>query len=533
MNLRLRDFKPKNRENLTSFLIFGAFLGIQIIGFAVHKPWRDEVEVWAATADQPSFLTIIYRANLYAYPPTFHLFLFFLHQISNSFILYRFTTLLCTSTYAFIIIRTKSMSTPLKMFWLFNYYSIFEFGIIQRSYAYELLFITMTCVGYLERHEDKSKFKYPKKFWIGLSFLCFFSPWALIFAIFFALLMIRPRAGVPKFRIASFVGLATLQIALIALPVGRNWNTPHNNLAGWLKLNPFGNAFTAIFRALVPIPKIQTQFWNSNFIGSTSVIAYIGSFALLGFIVWFARLGEKKSHQLFLSTSICIFLFLPLVTFGKQRHLGQIFILLQVAYSILVKQDYFRNFKEKSQVRIVQITVFIICMAQLFSAGFAFSVHLRHPLSTTSDIAKDIRESDRIIAYDGGQGTFLPILVQKEMRAYQPLSNRYSSNILFNNNNWRYANSDRPAEICSPTSNPRVWLLTNSTVLKKVIVFFPKASIVRSRQIGIEPLESEARAILISTSSADLMKLCTPSFWNTFFSAIHVKNSGYGEALKK
>jgi hypothetical protein len=524
----------------TLVLGFCVYSIIQILGAFKHSPWRDEVWAWLATADSPSIQTMVYRSNLEIYPFWFHLALSLLHSLTDNFLIYKLFFVIVSLLTGVLIVNLYGVSLYLKFFLLFNYYSIFEYGIIQRTYSLQLLLLFVALQGVLHS-EAAIKDKTNNYLRFGTIGLLAFSPWSLLLGIMVASIGLARRYFRAKsvfFVLCVLVSLSNL-LSFI-LPMGRDWNIPKQSLQSWINTDFIYKLIATPFRSLVILPRNQINFWNTSYLDLIPFLVTFVSIALL--ILFLVNFRFIFNHYGWASLVFLAILFatLPLVALGKQRHIGQFFLILilicvpiwnSILNSLLLglNQKSFLSYLKSS---FAVLLLFSIFSSHIYAAGLALINSTTHPFSRSYLLGKEIKNNDGLIAYDGGYALFLPALASSIKPAYMPLGDRYAMNFLQNKEAWRYVSDNNMNPVCSDLNNERLLFLTSQAVLVSSPTLSGKKQIQISHKNTIEPMENGFRIIVLAEGKSKIRDFCETQNWIDFMKDVEVDSTGYGASLK-
>jgi hypothetical protein len=522
------------------FLGFCIYSIIQILGAFKHTPWRDEVWAWLATADSPSIQTMFYRSNLEIYPFWFHLLLSLLHLITDNFFVYKLFFVFVSLLTGFLIVNLYRVSFYLKLFLLFNYYSIFEYGIIQRTYSLQLLLLMVAVQGIL--HSEASiKNRTNNYLRFGTVGLLAFSPWSLLLGV----MVVGIGLARNYFRVKTGFFVLCLLLSLFnllsfLLPMGRDWNIPKQNFQSWIDFEFIYKLITAPIRSLVILPRNQIDFWNTSYLDIIPLIVTLVSIALLTLFLLNFRFIFNHYGWASLVFLAILFATVPLVALGKQRHVGQFFliiILICVPIWNSILNSLFLGLNQKSflpnlKSSVAALLLFSIFSSHIYATGLALINSSNHPFSRSYLLGKEIKYDDGLIAYDGGYALFLPALASSIKSAYMPLGDRYSMNFLQNKEAWQYVSNNNKNPVCSDLNNERLLLLTSEAVVFPSPTLSGKKQIRISQKNTIEAMEDSFRIVVLAEGKSEIREFCERQNWLNFMREIEVDSTGYGASLK-
>ncbi len=326
-----------SRGAAASLAVLAAFVGLGLAGVLHHEPWRDELEIWLIARDSASLAALLRNMGTEGHPVLWYLVNFALTRVTHDPLAMQLANLAIGSAAALVFFRAAPFGLAARLLFVFGYYALFEFTVIARSYALELLLLFSFCAR-ASRHDGRIDL-------FGAGLLGLLANTNLFGTIFVVALvandalealrsqrtgrLARLRARLPALGLASAgAALGFAHVLVQSLAVGRDHSGGYNPIydLAWLLSSMAAWAFGAL-----PVPDLASAHpWNSHVLRllpapwNFAVPALVGlalvatsALALRNRPRWLATFG------LGLATLFALTLF---VWFGFQRHHGQPFV---------------------------------------------------------------------------------------------------------------------------------------------------------------------------------------------------------------
>jgi len=128
-----------------SLVVLAAFVGLGLTGVLHHEPWRDEIEIWLIARDSPSLFALLRNMGTEGHPALWYLVNFALTRVTHDPLAMQLANLAIGAAAALVFFRTAPFGLVTRLLFVFGYYALFEFTVIARSYALELLLLFSYC----------------------------------------------------------------------------------------------------------------------------------------------------------------------------------------------------------------------------------------------------------------------------------------------------------------------------------------------------------------------------------------------------
>jgi len=383
---------PKLKQALVVALVF---LVSESILFFFHEVWRDELQSWALTLNSHSLSELFFNTRYEGHPKLWYMILFALQKFTDNVLYMRLLHLIIASSTVFVFCFYSPLSLSKNILFCFGYFFAYEYSIISRNYAIEMLLLFLSMGIYL---------KNPQRSIIPVSILIFLILQANAFAVilglsFFGyifLSMKRSELLKRKSMIAGCIVLTGLAVFLVTTvpPAGagfiNGWDT-RPSLSHLLRVG------SNIFRSYFPFPRLIPQFWDTNFTDtvSNSIIPQACLAVLILAVCTVIFYKNKKVLLFFYAGTLGILVFTYTKYIGYMRHHGHFYILF-----ILCCWLYFSNEKKLKRTDSIRglpdYFITFVLVIQISSTCIAAFYDIKFPFSNAEAAEKFIRDN----AYD-------------------------------------------------------------------------------------------------------------------------------------
>ena len=311
--------------------IVGAFGVVLGVGMARHEPWRDELQAWMIARASRTPGQLVRNLQHEGHPIGWYALLWpFARAVSSVWMLQLIAWCVSVSTAALVMARAP-WSRLTRALIIFGYFFVFEYGVLARSYALGLLCLLGALTSMRPRYR-----------WVPLGIaLAALSLTSAFGAIIAAALLIG--AVVDQRQVLRSLEVRrrlSMTASLLASAAIASWiqarprpSTASFNTWNFSKDSHLAStAIAAIFRGIVPLPRLQHSWWNTSIADGHTGIAAIAGIALLVSIAWAFRTSPAALTVWTLGTvSVVGLLYLKLRQADAARYYGHIFMLLIAA----------------------------------------------------------------------------------------------------------------------------------------------------------------------------------------------------------
>ncbi|MGV3540085.1 MAG: hypothetical protein ACO1OQ_09750, partial [Rufibacter sp.] len=261
-------------------LLYALFLGWFM---QFHELWFDETMPWLLALYSKTYPELLQNKIYEGHPNLWYSLLYVITRFTQNLQALKASQFVFAVGFVFVFLRYAPFHWAIRLLFCFGYYGLFEYGVISRLYAMELLTLFSVCA------------LYPKRFshwYLYLLVLCLCAHthlFGLMFCGVMGLLLfseafgfwknVPHRLDIPLRK--RWIGL--LLWALNCLLSVWSMARPGEFLNG----NVTFRASTRIWQAFFPIPQFNVQFWNSSLFHEAYEVAF--SILIFGLLVYSLR----------------------------------------------------------------------------------------------------------------------------------------------------------------------------------------------------------------------------------------------------
>jgi hypothetical protein len=362
-----------------------------------HTFWRDETEAWLIARDSHSLTALLHNVRYEGHPPLWNLVLYCITCFTANPDWMKLPNFLFSVAAACMILSARQVPAWVRVGFVFSYFMLFEFAVIDRNYMIGLMFL-VAAVTLLKN--DKSGLKIP--FALSLAALSSLPALMISFCLYpFHLLPVlaaaKPRTPGDWWRalglrrilaLGFFLACSLCALAVIHPPADSGLLLETGVKDSLLHRFKIGSMAVAY----LPIPSNVAGFWDTSIlIQSGHHVSTILGIALAISLPFFFR---RKFVRYFFVISSGLFL-IEMAISGRyfMRHVGWLFILFILAIILdyadeppPITADRLR----KSPWRSALLAAILI--AQAGTGLFAIAVGMRYPFSASRQVAAFLRE---------------------------------------------------------------------------------------------------------------------------------------------
>ena len=339
---------------LTYLLSITFLLYVFITVYAIfhHETWGDEIHSWNIAKASNTLADLIHNTRYEGHPPVWYIILWCISKFTNDPFSFQVVHLIIACTFIYLLLFHSPFPTIVKLLIPFGYFFIFEYSVISRNYAPDILLAFCICLLLCKKNKV-----HPTVYYSLLLLLSNTHLLALILAgsihLFFLYGKYEQIKRIKPVFLHLFFGL------LIFLPAVYFIFPPSDsglNIDFWKTKWSSENikAFAqAPLRAYIPIPAWwHYNTWNTHFLMEDQHNNQVLKFFNLAVSILLTASGfyilknNKKCLLLFAANFIASFLVAVLVfPMTRERYAGFIFIGLIVALWLYYNEqkDHTRN----------------------------------------------------------------------------------------------------------------------------------------------------------------------------------------------
>jgi hypothetical protein len=412
MNFLLMFIEPVQKEFLPLpeskkayiFWTLLAYIAVEITGIFFHPMWRDEIHFWSISGASTSLSDLLHRKAWDGHPDLWYILVYAVRNLSDHPLSMQLLHSGIAILTVFLILKYAPFSRVQRGMLVFGYFYLFEYAIISRNYAIGILLITLLLI--LHRHRPRFLYLYA----LILFFLAQSNVFSLILCIAFLLTWVFEFIFSVSFRTVLLKQKTALMISLILViagifyslhtvmpPVSGDYPGATHFSLSQLTLRELIRSIATVWKAWVPVPVLNLQFWNTNLVRSEGVQAILALTLMFSAGVFFIR--RPVVFFLFIAGLTGIIAFIFIIFFGYLRHHGHLFILLIICIWL---SSYYRESEAKLRFSFLEKfhgwlkrnadpLFSILLFVQILAGIYAFTIQLIIPFSAGKETAQYIR----------------------------------------------------------------------------------------------------------------------------------------------
>jgi hypothetical protein len=252
-------------------------------------------------------------------------------------------------------------------------------------------------------------------------------------------------------------------------------------------------------------------------------------FASLSLYLLLIYLSVKKD-RFFLFWISSIGFLTVLVGLGKQRHLGQIPLLLATLHFLHSNLRGHKNNWIKNNLAWNQKFLAIALILFVVQVPMTLKRDFQNPFSTSSALAQRLDPNDLIIVQDSGKSTYLPMVLKAKVRVFTVFGGSFVNYSLLNTRSRTIPDLEKLQtsfnDVCNFLKPRRILLFTDPETRKYFsqldgkLLFVSPTSIVSN--------EGGRELWLLANSSKEVDQFCTPDHVSNVMDGLKSKIVSYG-----
>jgi hypothetical protein len=294
--------------------------------------WRDELHCWLVARDSATPWAVVHNRTYDGQPPLWYLLLWVLEKATHDPLSMQVAHVAIAAAVVWTFASRAPFGRPLRALFPFGYFLAYEYVALSRCYGLALLFALWICVHHPRR------FARPLATALLLAGLALTTMVATIVsaaytaALIFECLAIAQRGGrVPR---NAWVPIVSALAAGVAAALCA-WPPADSTVAhvAWPRELPSDDAPTRLIVAMLPVPRVDFFFWNSNLFLSYEPFRHValGVSAMMAVWIVFVVSRDRAAAVLFGVGSALLVVLFAGVYGGDVRHHGFFFVLFLMA----------------------------------------------------------------------------------------------------------------------------------------------------------------------------------------------------------
>ena len=322
---------PADRPSDRRFaaIVLCAYLPVALFAIAHHEMWRDEVHCWLVARDSPTPWDVVFNRAYDGQPPLWYLLLWVLEKATHAPVVMQVVHVAIASAVVWVFASRAPFPRWIRALFPFGYFLAYEYVALSRCYGLALLLALLLCV----RHP--LRFTRPWATALLLAALALTTTVATLVAAAYAatlalewIALVRRRDPLAR---RAWIPIAVAAAACVAAALCA-WPPPDSTVAqvGMPREMPDDFAPTRLIVALVPVPRVDFFFWNSNALLWFEPFRRIAVPVALAMAAWllFVLSRARGAALLFGLGTLGLAGLFGLVYGGDVRHHGFFFVLL-------------------------------------------------------------------------------------------------------------------------------------------------------------------------------------------------------------
>jgi hypothetical protein len=305
-----------------------AYVPVAAFAMAHHEMWRDELHCWLVARDGTTPWQVVHNRAYDGQPPLWYLLLWLLEKATHDPRSMRVVHLGIAAADVWVFARFAPFARITRALFPFGYFLAYEYAAISRCYGLALLFALLLCVHHRRRFER------PFVTALLLGALALTTTVATMVAAGYAAALVVDWMALVR-RGDRAAGRAWIPIcatvAAGAAAAACAWPPPDSTVAQvrWPSQMPSDDAPTRLIAGLLPIPRVDFFFWNSNALLAFEPFRRIALWVSLLLAAWivFVLSRDRVAVALFATGSALLVALFAGVYGGDVRHHGFFFVL--------------------------------------------------------------------------------------------------------------------------------------------------------------------------------------------------------------
>ncbi|MEZ4814174.1 MAG: hypothetical protein R3A80_03080 [Bdellovibrionota bacterium] len=371
---------------------FFAYVLLSLAALYFHECWRDEIQA-LLIAKAPIGIKDFFWETLHFEG---HPFLwFYTLKIFSPFGVHPLGLQLANSLFMIGTVALFWWKFPLpsslKALFVFNYYFLFEYGVVARSYTLGI-FLLFTYLAFY----DSPQSRYRNLSLVALVLSIQVSIYSLMIAcaLFIPYFYKEIKHNKKSTSIATFCILLSVLLAILQMipAEGQSMNSPALLKLDW---SAFLQVFSRLGEVFLYIPPVQfyPRLWPLPFPFMPALVFLRGTLALFAISSFCYFLYKRKPTLCFayLLGTCSILAFSYIKFLGSIRHMAHLLVLIALFYWLAQKERFKELKNETSQF------LFLVASLSALSGAILYCADIVYPFSDAKNASKVVSASDKLI----------------------------------------------------------------------------------------------------------------------------------------
>jgi hypothetical protein len=375
-------------------LVVLAYLPVVIFATVHHEMWRDELHCWLVARDSATPWDVVRNRAYDGHPPLWYLLLWVLEKATHDPRSMQVVHVAIATAAVWVFSSFAPFGRPLRVVFSFGYFPVYEYAAISRCYGLALLLALLLCAHHPRRFER------PVATAVLLATLALTTTVATMVAAGYAAALIAEwvasarsgdRAAKSAWIPIAGAGVACLAAAVCAWPPADS-TVAHVRLPSGM---PSDFAPTRLIAGLLPIPRIDFFFWNSNALLSFEPFRRVALVVALVLAAWLLFvLSRNRAAAIVFGVGAALLLALFGGVYGGDvRHHGFFFVLFVMGAWIAADTTTRPAVSAWSRVRRAALapTLLAVLLVHVPAAAIAIAYDYRYVFSSGRRAADVLR----------------------------------------------------------------------------------------------------------------------------------------------
>ena len=377
-----------------------AYVPVAIFAITHHEMWRDELHCWLVARDSATPWDVVRNRAYDGQPPLWYLLLWVLEKTTHAPLSMQIVHVLIATSVVWVFARFAPFGRSVRALFPFGYFLAYEYVAISRCYGLALLFALLLCVRHSKRFER------PLATSLLLAALALTTTVATLVVVAYGVTLAvdwfeahffgGERAARRAWLPLATAMAACLAAALCAWPPADSTVTHVRLPTEW----PDDFAPTRLIAGVLPIPRLDFFFWNSNALLWFEPLRRVALPAALVLGAWLAFVlsRERTSAVLFVVGSCLLMALFGGVYGGDVRHHGFFFVLFLMGAWLASATESTREWtappaRPWSRLRrsALSPTLLVVLSAHVAGAAIALSYDYKYIFSSGTRAAAALR----------------------------------------------------------------------------------------------------------------------------------------------
>jgi hypothetical protein len=309
-------------------VVVAAYLPVALFAIGHHEMWRDELHCWLVARDSPWPWDVVAQRAYDGQPPLWYALLWVLEKTTHTPVSMQVVHVAIATAVVWVFASRAPFGRVVRALFPFGYFLAYEYVALSRCYGLALLLALLVCV----HHPGRLVRPWPTA--LSLVGLALTTTVATMVAAAYAGALALERAALARRgqspSRAGWIPILAAGAACLAAGLC-TWPPADTTVArvAWpmAMLDDFAPA--RLLEAMIPIPRVDFFFWNSNLLLSWPPFDRVALLAAAALAVWtaFVLSRDLVAAVLFVAGASLLTLLFGFVYPGDVRHHGFYFVL--------------------------------------------------------------------------------------------------------------------------------------------------------------------------------------------------------------